>query len=111
MLVFLSFFLHIKTADINVEAFSNTAVGNLFLGGSLQIGILLTFLYFNKSKDNKITENFSWKKLIIYSSIAVASLLLLSPFISCIEKLLYKMNFSPSGGIEYELNVNNKITS
>ena len=111
LLVVLSLFLHINTSDIDVENFSNSVFGSFFLGVSLQIGILLVFLNFNKSKENKITDNFSWKKLGIYSLVAIASFLLLSPFISCIEKLLLKLNLSPSGGIKYELNIKNYFIS
>lgn len=110
-LVVLSLFLHINVENFNLQSFSETAFGNLFLGVSLQLGILIVFFYFNRSKENKITENFSWKKLGVYITLAIISLFLLTPFISCIEKLLLKLKLSPSGEIKYTLNVKNYFIS
>ncbi|MBR1988258.1 MAG: CPBP family intramembrane metalloprotease, partial [Clostridia bacterium] len=110
MLVLLSIFLHLNISDFNIEAFSETAIGNLFLSVSLQLGLLLVFFFLNRNKDNKITSTFSWKKLGLYSLISVVSFFLLSPIISCSEKVLNKLGLV-SSGIEFDLNIKNYFLS
>lgn len=110
MLVFLSIFLHVNIENFDLQAFSNTAVGYLFLSVSLQVGILLVFIHFKRTRENKVTENFSWKKLGTYSLVAIVGFFLVSPMISCLEKLMIKINLTPKG-LGYEMTAKNYLIS
>ena len=110
MLVFLSIFLHINIENFDLESFSNTAIGYLFLSICLQVGILIVFVHFKRTRENKVAEGFSWKKLGIYSLVAIIGFFLVSPFISCLEKLMIKFNLEPKG-LGYEMTVKNYFIS
>lgn len=92
------------------SSFLNTCVGYTILSLSLYFIMLLIFAYFNKNKDNKITQKIKFSKLLIYISIAIASFFALYPIVVCVDTLLAKLGFTLNS-LSYELTTKNYFIS
>ncbi len=90
--------------------FIETAIGSLILSMGMYLILLLSFFFFNIRKENKISQNFKLKKLAIYVLVAILSILLLYPIITCITNLLAQSGIE-SKGITYTLNTKNYLIS
>ncbi len=101
-----------KIANINTEyqTFFNTSYGYLILASVMYLVILLTFVFINKNKDNKIIYKPNIKKLLLYVVIAILSFLLLYPIITIVDSLLVDLGISLNT-IPYELNTPNYFIS
>ena len=94
----------------NFSSFLNTSVGYLILALGLYIVMLLVYFFFNKGKQNKITEKVNTKKLLIYIGIAIASFLTLYPIVTCVDSLLFKWGIELST-LPYTLTTKNYFIS
>lgn len=90
--------------------FANSGVGYLISSLVLYFVMFMVFFKFNKNKSNNITSKFSFKKLIIYTLIAIAVFFLVSPIVNWLSHYLTKAGFEPSV-IPYELTTGNYIIS
>lgn len=90
--------------------FINSALGYLITSLSLYFVMLLIFFFFNRNRDNKITQPINLKKLAFYILIAVTSFFALYPIIVCFDSLLIKCGIKLSG-ITYELTTKNYFIS
>ncbi|MBR6778727.1 MAG: CPBP family intramembrane metalloprotease [Clostridia bacterium] len=91
-----------KIETTQFELFLNQSYGYLLGVLAMDAGLLLTFLFINKNKDNKIISKPNTKRILLYTLIAVASFFCLYPLIVCIDSLLIKLNI-PLNSIPYTL--------
>ena len=90
--------------------FFNTAIGYLILTVVLDISLVLTFLFFNRKKENKLISKISWKKVLIYLGLGLISFLALNPIVNCFNILIEKLGY-PLQELTYSLNTPNYIIS
>jgi len=106
-----SVFFEIFGKNYNIlNTFLKTAFGYLILTAILNISLVLTFLFFNKNKENKIIEKVNIKKISLYIAIGLISYILLYPAISLIDILLTNIGL-PVQNLPYELNSTNYLIS
>lgn len=99
-----------KSDMTHFTSFMNTAVGYLISALSLYLVMLLLFFFFNKGKENKISNKIKPAKLFIYIGIAIASFLSLYPIITCVDSLLFKLGVKIST-LPYPLTTSNYFIS
>ena len=99
-----------KISSDTLTSFFNTAVGYLLNSIAMNIGLILTFMYFNKNKDNPIISKPKTNKLLLYVGISILSYLFLCPIITCIDNLFVKLNIQPNA-IPFELSTKNYLIS
>ena len=104
-------FYNLTKSDItNFTLFMNTAVGYLISALSLYIVMLLIFFFFNKGKENQISNKIKPAKLFIYIGIAIISFLSLYPIVTCVDSLLFKLGVKIST-LPYSLTTSNYFIS
>lgn len=106
--ILITIFSNIFKFDITV--FSNSVSGFLILSLSLYLTMLAVFFFFNKNKDNKITNKIQFSKLGIYVLIALCSFLMLYPIITCFDSLLIKLGIELNT-LSYPLTTKNYFIS
>ena len=80
----------------SIELFFNTAVGYLICAIALDLGMVLCFIYSKKRYEFKPIAKPTFKKVVIYILIGIASFLALYPIITCVDSLI------SSWGITYQ---------
>lgn len=94
----------------DMSSFTSSAVGYLITSFSLYFTMFLLFLFFNKGKDNHITQNTKPLKILLYCAIAILSFLCLYPIIASFDTLLIKLNITINA-LPYKLTTNNYLIS
>lgn len=79
-----------------ITSFMNKSIGYTILSVGMYFAMFLVFLFFNNKKENKITEKFSFRKLLLYILIALVTFLVLYPVVTCIDTVLnhYKIKIN-----------------
>jgi membrane protease YdiL (CAAX protease family) len=106
----LSVLFNVFKLDISVEVFTNTAVGYLICTIILNLTLLFVFLYFQKNSNNKIYKKPTLKKLCLYITIGALAFFTLSPIVTCVDTLLFNLNFRQNT-IPYSLTTANYTIS
>ena len=86
----------------NFEIFLNSASGYLISSLALYLIITCVFIFFNRKKENQITQPVKLKKFLMYVLIAISSFLCLYPIVVCFDSMLIKCGISLSS-IPYSL--------
>ena len=82
----------LKMGSEAITSFMNKSIGYTILSVGMYFAMFLVFLFFNNKKENKITEKFSFRKLLLYILIALVSFLVLYPVVTCIDTILNHYN-------------------
>ncbi len=113
-LVFISLFSVFGTFIKGTESVTNflnsNAWGYLLLTLFADLGLVFTFIIFNKNKQNQILKKPTVKKSLLYILIACLAFFMLYPIVCCIDTLLTKLGV-PLGEISYNLREQNFFAS
>ena len=108
IIIFIGRFYNINSDEINV--FLNTSCGYLITSTVTYATILLTFLFFNKKADNKITQKIELKKILMYIGVSILSFFALFPIVTCFNTLLIKFGVKINS-LPYSLTTKNYFIS
>lgn len=106
-------FIIYKLSNLDMDFFKpflKSATGYMITALALYAVMLLVFFYFNKGKENKITQKPQLHKLLIYVLIAIVSFVSLYPIVICVDSLLVKCGIELST-LTYELTTKNYFIS
>ena len=106
--VFIGLICHFNTDQIN--AFFETAIGYLILTIFLDLGLILTYVFFSRKTSVKQTVKIKFGKTILYIGLSVCALLILSPIVNCFDSLLVNLNWKLNT-LSYPLNTVNYLIS
>ena len=113
-LVFASLVLTIGSFFANTETITNflysNAWGYLLLTLFADFALIITFVLFNKNKQNQIISKPTFKKTFIYIFLAVVAFFMIYPIVCCIDTLLVKLGM-PLNEISYNLKEQNFFAS
>ena len=101
--------LNIKSETF-LSFIENNALGILLSVLVTNAMLVLTFLIFNKKKDNKIISKPKFSKLLIYIGLTIVAYLMLTPIINSITVLFAKLGMQPTT-ISYDLTPANYFIS
>lgn len=73
------------------DSFLNGSIGYMIQILTLYLTMLLVFLFFNKGKENRITQKVKIKKVLLYICVAIISFLTLYPIITCFDSFIIKL--------------------
>ncbi len=93
-----------------LDGFFNTATGHMILSLTLYLTMLMVFLFFNKNKENKITQKVKLLKILKYIGIATLAFFMLYPIVTCIDSLIHKIGLRV-GTLSYKLTTKNYFIS
>lgn len=94
----------------NFLSFLDDAVGCLLLSFTMYGIMLGVFFFFNRKKENKISQKVSLKKLLFYVLVAITSFLMLYPIVTCIDTLIVKWGLKINT-LSYSLSTKNYLVS